>query len=299
MSDVEIASVADFHSHLRQLEPAERGFFYRGQSDSTWKVSCGAARRLAVESSDKTEIETVDSHVLIGYLDFLVDRAKARGFLPHGFAAPTSISDLELMAQLQHQGAATGLIDFTRQPLVALWFACNGSENIDGVVYILPQSVTQELSSTGTTAGNGAHMQALFMENTLWAWEPSVQGNRIVAQSSVLVFGAPVLPSEKMEKIFVPPAVKGEILVQLEAVYGIKEEVLFSDFPGYAVANATDKAFDIRDTISYWLKAIESATGDEEIARAHRDCGLAFRNIGDHELAEKHFDRAARIEEGK
>jgi hypothetical protein len=167
MSDVEIASVADFHSHLRQLEPAERGFFYRGQSDSTWKVSCGAARRLAVESSDKTEIETVDSHVLIGYLDFLVDRAKARGFLPHGFAAPTSISDLELMAQLQHQGAATGLIDFTRQPLVALWFACNGSENIDGVVYILPQSVTQELSSTGTTAGNGAHMQALFMENIM------------------------------------------------------------------------------------------------------------------------------------
>ena len=298
MSDVEIANVADFHSHLRQLEPAERGFFYRGQSDSTWEVSCGAARRLAAESADKTEIETVGSHALVGYLDFLVDRAKARGFLPHGFAAPSSISDLELMAQLQHQGAATGLIDFTRQPLVALWFACYGTDNSDGAVYVLPQSLTKEFSSPRATAGNGAILHALFMDNTMWAWEPSVQGNRIVAQSSVLVFGAPVLPSEGIERILVPSTVKGDILAQLEAVYGINEEVLLSDFPGYAVANATEKTFDVRDTTAYWLKAIERATGNEARARAHRDCGFAFRNIGNQELAEKHFDQAVQLMEG-
>jgi hypothetical protein len=35
------------------------------------------------------------------------------------------LSNLELLLELQHYGAATGLIDFSRDFLVALWFACN------------------------------------------------------------------------------------------------------------------------------------------------------------------------------
>ena len=34
------------------------------------------------------------------------------------------LSDLEILAELQHFGAATCLIDFSRSALVALWFAC-------------------------------------------------------------------------------------------------------------------------------------------------------------------------------
>ena len=33
-------------------------------------------------------------------------------------------SPLQLLARLQHFGAATGLLDFSYSPLVALWFAC-------------------------------------------------------------------------------------------------------------------------------------------------------------------------------
>ena len=41
--------------------------------------------------------------------------------------------------KLQHFGAATGLLDFTRDPLVALWLAC-GRNNCDGRVFILDLS---------------------------------------------------------------------------------------------------------------------------------------------------------------
>jgi hypothetical protein len=32
------------------------------------------------------------------------------------------LSDLELLLELQHYGAATGLVDFSRDFLIALWF---------------------------------------------------------------------------------------------------------------------------------------------------------------------------------
>ena len=39
------------------------------------------------------------------------------------------LDDLELLADLQHHGAATCLIDFTRNALIALWFACKRSDD--------------------------------------------------------------------------------------------------------------------------------------------------------------------------
>ena len=54
------------------------------------------------------------------------------------------LSDLPLLAELQHFRAATCLIDFTRNALVALWFACEKKsttesedevEETDGKVY--------------------------------------------------------------------------------------------------------------------------------------------------------------------
>ena len=44
--------------------------------------------------------------------------------------------ELELLADLQHHGAATCLLDFTRGALIALWFACEKSET-DGKVFVV------------------------------------------------------------------------------------------------------------------------------------------------------------------
>ena len=134
MSEIFIASVAEFYEELRKLE-GKAGFLYRGQADSAWPVDCAAFRRLR-NNLGASIAEKAISPLLVGYLPFFINKAKMRGFLPDGFDQDST--DLELMAQLQHQGAATGLIDFTRQPLVALWFACNEYKEENGAVYVLP-----------------------------------------------------------------------------------------------------------------------------------------------------------------
>ena len=47
-----------------------------------------------------------------------------------------TLSDLQRLSVLQHQGAATGLLDFTEYPLVALWFACAERSDKDGKVFV-------------------------------------------------------------------------------------------------------------------------------------------------------------------
>jgi len=115
MSETVITSVAEFHEQLRQRATGAAVFLYRGQAEAAWPVSCSAARRLTKDPADPLEIQNVSFRTLIGYLEFLIARAKMRGFLPPGIDMTSP--DLELLAQLQHQGAATGLIDFTRDHL--------------------------------------------------------------------------------------------------------------------------------------------------------------------------------------
>ena len=181
MSEAAIRTVAEFHEQLRQLNTKdETRFLYRGQSDADWPVNCSAARRLTTHTPSPLANPTI-RFLLIGYLEELIGRARMRGFLPD--ASREVPSDLELMAQLQHQGAATGLIDFTRQPLVALWFACNGSSDKDGAVAVLSGSETEEIYRKDDL---DRKIRAFFEEDKLWSWEPAALGNRIVAQSSFL-----------------------------------------------------------------------------------------------------------------
>lgn len=73
--------------------------------------------------------------------------------------------------------------------------------------------------------------------------------NRIIAQSSVLVFGVPTIMSTKMTKLTIKAHKKEAIIEELKTLYGISEETLFSDFSGYANANAIGKTFDIKDSV--------------------------------------------------
>ena len=44
------------------------------------------------------------------------------------------LCELELLARLQHHGAATRLLDCSRNAFVALWFACRWEPDKDGVL---------------------------------------------------------------------------------------------------------------------------------------------------------------------
>ena len=58
------------------------------------------------------------------------------------YARDIDIDNFELEAQLQHNGGETGLIDFTTDYLIALFFACDGNPTKDGRVILLKQDET-------------------------------------------------------------------------------------------------------------------------------------------------------------
>ena len=273
MNEAVIRSVAEFQAQLQELESKGADFLYRGQADVKYQVDCSAARRLNLDPSKPIESQLI-SPLLVGYLESLIERAIKRNFLPADFNEGSP--DLELLAQLQHQGAATGLIDFTSNPLVALWFACHEAPAEDGAVFLLSRSATKKLDHSSDLKKK---IQSFYEIDEIWSWEPPPRGDRIGAQNSVFVLGVPMISRATMQTLTVTAESKQDILRHLDTLCNINEEELFPDFPGYSVSNASKKAYDVSRSVSYWHEQIGLALDDSAKAKAHYRCGVAFSAI--------------------
>lgn len=105
MSD-EPLTVASFLEEIKGRGQAA----YRGQPWEDWWVTCSATRRII---RGPIVLENSVSHLLVGYTADLLDGAKRHANCSE---LENCQSDLEILAQLQHHGAATALIDFTLDP---------------------------------------------------------------------------------------------------------------------------------------------------------------------------------------
>ena len=158
-------------------------YVFRGQSDATWPLRSGAARRLNAEGI--TDDRDLFRDEYLDYHRVLVTRA--RRVMPYGDKSQSS-TPLQLLSKLQHFGAATGLLDFTHSPLVALWFACDEPSH-DGKVFFLSKElphtehVTPELEN-----GDIGNVLSKARDPTgtgYLLWEPMVEGDaalRILGQ---------------------------------------------------------------------------------------------------------------------
>ena len=118
MNEKESKSViACYLQKLEELigsEASEGNYAYRGQENAKWGVESGVLRRLGNPNLPKEDF-------IIYHENELLEPARMDG---HGVEDGRELEDLELLAKLQHHGAATCLIDFTRNFFVAMWFAC-------------------------------------------------------------------------------------------------------------------------------------------------------------------------------
>ena len=96
-------------------------YLFRGVSNKDYEIEASAYRRLP-EGAIKNPAR------LLRINQDLIEKARLLG---HDQKNGQRLSDLELLAELQHFGAATCLIDFTRNALVALWMACQQSTTKD------------------------------------------------------------------------------------------------------------------------------------------------------------------------
>ena len=177
--DEPIKNVEEFFTWTKQLEGGL--LVYRGMADADWEVSASAYRRIETSSEAQPPANSISKlhEAVVG------ERRVTAGF---GNGRAEAHSDLELLAELQHNGAATCLIDFTTNALIALWFACGGNSKEDGKVIAMATDNSERFSIVAYPDLQKP-IETFLNQNKLWKWVPSHLSNRIVAQQSVFVFG--------------------------------------------------------------------------------------------------------------
>lgn len=96
--------------------------FYRGQNNKEYYLEPGLTRYKFADSP----------MTMIEYERNLIEETQRR--LPSVFSS--NLSPLNRLALLQHYGIPTRLLDITKNPLIALYFACEGELDKDGELFV-------------------------------------------------------------------------------------------------------------------------------------------------------------------
>ena len=279
---------------------------YRGQQDSRWSLYSAATRRLIKEHDKEVVLVPDFSTLYINYhRDVLVEPARMRGF---GFRSGRRLSDLELLSKLQHFGAATGLLDFTWSPLVALWFASQ-DPTCDGKLFVIDTNDPIRVSRISSKETEQSLPDVLFGGDgppPLSYWEPTVTDDastRILRQRSVFIIGRPLLPAkpEIIREILVAKDDKEPLQREL-AILDFHEDSLFQDVHGFAraskgrpVPQLTAESYRSRGNRYYQQGKYEEAIRayGQSIERAPNE-GLTYLLRANALAADGHHDEAVR-----
>ena len=303
---------------LSKLGEAQSGLVYRGQSNSTWKLHCAATRRL-IGNSNGDESVAQESHFprmhLVYHRAVLLDPARKYGF---GNDRGHKISDLHLLAKLQHLGAATGLLHFSRDPLVALWYATDEFD-CDGKVFVVDLNYGTEFRRISSEEaeksveeifdpGRGQCRHAAYGDLIQEGEKPTVPH-----MEGVSVLWCPLIPEDAVTSVVIKAADKPQIRQELVELLDFGGPAPFADVQRFSTSQGTtvplpqieDPEFHRIQGNQCWLqgnyaRAIsqysKSIRLDPENSSYYFSRGNAKSEAGDFSGACKDFDAALRHE---
>ena len=191
-----LAVIQDKNSHLSLV--------WRGQQDAAWPVDSSLTRRLREEGHSLGEKEMV---AVERFQMLAADR----------WGVPRTYGDLNFLAELQHDGAPTRLIDVSFDPDVALWFAVQESADHDdrdarllawGRSPAAKRRKQVEEPPTIPTAGGEIFWQSWTKKKdrlsndwgtgrAVLSWQPALLNERMRAQRAAFLFDAePIVGSD-------------------------------------------------------------------------------------------------------
>ena len=180
---------------------ASGDYIYRGEPMWYDKVSSSLYRGLRSQLQKFMDVSEIPVAIIQNLM--LHEAEKFTAYNPE-------IERYDILAQLQHYGGETNMIDFSSDYLTALFFACDGESDKDGRVIFLSKS--GDMSN-----------------HIIW---PSNPANRVIAQKSVFI-RPPKGYTEPDDTIFVPHELKQPILDYLRICHGISTESIYNDFHGF------------------------------------------------------------------
>ena len=237
-----------------------------------WRLRSAAARRLTKSFGDPVLASATFPEDYTDYhRDTLIDPARTRGF---GVENGQKISDLQLLAKLQHFGAATGLLDFTWSPLVALWFASD-QPGFDGKLFVLNTNDPAHFAKVANDPELQTVDAAFSYEDDppLLYWEPMLGGEaklRLLRQRGVFIIGRPLIPDDDgtdikiVTEIEISKEDKASLREHL-ALMDINESSLFPDIYGFSRSEGGAAPVQVRGSEFYFIQGNQHQQGGNYI----------------------------------
>ena len=257
------------------LHQSHEGWIFRGEPACYPQISSGLYRSVA------ERVDVAHVHMTMGELErSLVEKAKQFSGL-HEYS--------QILADIQHRGGRTNHIDFTKDLLIAAYFACQNDPERDG------------------EDGRIIMLAAGRLEQSNESWRPKIERSiqapigRADRQKSVLVSFdsgyAPPRIGHHLVVITIPAENKRVLLDYLDSCMDISEETLFLDTMGYirnqdeyihnhiwlGEARSKFERGDYTGAIeatSRYLRMRYPDYDDENIREAYRIRGACFYNQG-------------------
>jgi hypothetical protein len=221
LEQVEISSWNEFVSLSSELD----GWAFRGQQDAGWALLSSLSRYLDAFVPDKSTWRIREERAI------RIFRRKAHNYLTE---ATVLDDDLRCLALMQHHGAPTRLLDFTKSPFVAAFFALERAVT-DAAVFALNTPVlwtatpTKDPSLTRETIdprGKG-NFERYFLQNDnqiIWTGEPTEMDRRLVAQSGTVV--VPGVLDKSLDEILDEYSHDVPLIRKIVLPRGIREEAM-------------------------------------------------------------------------
>jgi hypothetical protein len=242
MQEIRVRSWAEFVDHCNRRD----GWAFRGQADTGWALFSSLSRRLLRDALSRAEWRLREERAI------RIFRRKAHVYLPDRSVLQ---DELRCLALMQHHGAPTRLLDFTKSPFVAAFFAVEQAAG-DAAVYALntpwlwsaAPSHDAKLTRDEIDPRVQGNFERYFADNRhpmVWFGEPSEMDRRLVAQSGLLVMpGTLEMPLDEVLRSYrsAQPLIEKVVLgreLRAEAMHAlyrmnITQATLFPDLEGLA-----------------------------------------------------------------
>ena len=274
---------------------------FRGENKEFLKISSTLYREQESSIRDEADKKNLDDIIKdIDLDDIIKDIDIARIQEEDVNALKKHFSDIplvfEILAEVQHYGGKTNLIDFSKNFLIALFFACYGESKEQGRLICLDASKFERVKPSEEIDYN----QSYFFES-------NSKNNRIIFQNSVFIYHEQgFLDPNDQHIIYIDASGKKDILQELKTYYGIHTDTIYNDIHGFIEHGGIE-----RKTIAYFNMGLSAQQKENnklaiqfydnaielkpDYAKAYNNRGVAKSDLGEKKNAIKDYDNAIEL----